>query len=100
MNCYLQMKRLGLTYMLVLIYLHILNILTHSKQGASLVPRRFCFVKKIQTGRLGSSSSTPLVKGVVTNLDKLPWNNITPLEAKIESQFLKAVYTGQSISSF
>ena len=70
------------------------------KQGASLVPRRFCFVEKIQTGRLGSSSTTPLVRGVVSNLDKSPWKDINPLELKIESQFLKPVYTGKSIAPF
>ncbi len=70
------------------------------KQGASLVPRRFCFVEKIQRGRLGSSSTTPLVKSVVSNLDKAPWKDINPLELKIESQFLKPVYTGKSIAPF
>ena len=70
------------------------------KQGACLVPRRFLFVKKIQKGKLGSSSSTPLIKGFASNQDKPPWKYIEPLEAKIESQFLKSVYTGQSIAPF
>ncbi len=70
------------------------------KQGASLVPRRFVFVEKITRGDLGGSSTTPLVKGIVSNLDKPPWNEIEPLEAKIESQFLMPVWTGQSIAPF
>ena len=70
------------------------------KQGASLVPRRFLFVEKIQKGKLGSSSSTPLIKGITSNLDKAPWKHTKPLEEKIESQFLKSVYTGQSIAPF
>ena len=70
------------------------------KQGASLVPRRFNFVEEIQRGQLGSSSTTPLVKGIISNQDKTPWNSIEPLEAKIESQFLRPVYTGQSIAPF
>ena len=70
------------------------------KQGASLVPRRFVFVKEIQKSPLGGSSKTPLVRGIVSNLDKAPWKNIEPLEAKIESRFLKTVYTGQSIAPF
>ena len=65
-----------------------------------MVPRRFLFVKKIQRGRLGSSSKTPLIKGVVSNQDKPPWKHIEPLEAKIESQFLMSVYTGQSVAPF
>ena len=70
------------------------------KQGASLVPRRFVFVEKIQQGNLGGSSIMPLIKGVISNQDKVPWKNIDPLEAKIESKFLKSVYTGQSIAPF
>ena len=70
------------------------------KQGASLVPRRFIFVKKVSRGQLGGSTSTPLVKGITSSQDKYPWKNIGPLESKIESQFLKPVYTGQSIAPF
>ena len=70
------------------------------QQGASLVPRRFLFVKKVQTGRLGGSAATPLVKGVESNQDKEPYKDIDPLEAKIESQFLMPVYTGMSIAPF
>ncbi len=70
------------------------------KQGASLVPRRFNFVKKIERGQLGGSFETPLVKGITSNQDKTPWNKIEPLEAKMESQFLRPVYTGQSIAPF
>ena len=70
------------------------------KQGASLVPRRFNFVEEVKKGQLGSSSKTPLIKGITSNQDKAPWNRIEPLEAKIESQFLKPVYTGQSIAPF
>ena len=70
------------------------------KQGASLVPRRFCFVEKVEMGPLGSSATVPLVRGVKSNLDKTPWKDIEPLEAKIESQFLKPVYSGQSIAPF
>ena len=70
------------------------------KQGASLVPRRFCFIEKITTGRLGSSIKTPLVKGVTSNLDKAPWKDVEPPQANIESKFLMPVYTGQSIAPF
>ena len=70
------------------------------KAGTQLTPRRFIFVKYKKEGKLGGSSRTPLVKGVVSNLDKHPWKDIKPLEAKIESQFLRSVYVGQSIAPF
>ncbi len=70
------------------------------KQGASLVPRRFIFVEKIQKGKLGGSASKPLVKGLTSNQDKAPWKEIEPPEGNIESPFLKPVYTGQSIAPF
>ena len=70
------------------------------KQGATLVPRRFIFVEKFQRGILRGSVTTPLVRGIDGNQDKSPWKEIKPLEKKIESQFLKPVYTGQSIAPF
>ena len=70
------------------------------KQGASLVPRRFCFVAKVKEGKLGSSTKTPLVRGITSNLDKVPWKDIEPPQANMESRFLMPVYTGQSIAPF
>ncbi len=70
------------------------------KQGASLVPRRFIFVEKMQGGKLGVLKKTPLVKGVTSSQDKEPWKSIDPIENKMESQFLKPVYTGKSIAPF
>ena len=70
------------------------------KQGATLVPRRFIFVEKVPTGPLGSSTKNPFVRGIDGNQDKSPWKEIEPIERKIESQFLKPVYTGQSIAPF
>ena len=70
------------------------------KQGATLVPRRLIVVKKISEGTLGGSRSIPMVKGITSNLDKAPWNSIPPIETKIEKQFLKKIYKGESIASF
>ena len=70
------------------------------KQGATLVPRRFCFVEKVKEGKLGSSAQTPLVRGRTSNLDKVPWKDIEPPQANIESRFLMPVYTGYSIAPF
>ena len=70
------------------------------KQGACLVPRRFIFVEKIQKGQLGSSAKTPFVRGRASDQDKVPWKEIDPPEGKIESQFLKPVWTGRSITPF
>ena len=42
----------------------------------------------------------PMVKGITSNLDKAPWNSIPPIETKIEKQFLKKIYKGESIASF
>ena len=76
------------------------TITINLKRGTQLTPRRFLLIKKITKGSLGDSKKTPLVKGVTSNLDKLPWKNIEPLETKMESQFLRPVYTGQSIAPF
>ena len=70
------------------------------KQGASLVPRKLLFVEQIQKGSLGGSSRTPLIRGISSNQDKAPWKDISPLEGKMESQFLMPVYTGGSIAPF
>lgn len=70
------------------------------QQGASLVPRRFIFVEKIKSGKLGHSQSTPRVRGVESNLDKPPWKSIEPIEGQIEKRFLKTVLKGASIAPF
>ena len=68
------------------------------KQGATLVPQRLIIVEEVESGKLGTSRSNPLVRGITSRLDK--WKHIEPIKAKIESRFLKSVYKGQSIAPF
>ena len=70
------------------------------KQGAPLVPRRFCFVEKVKDGKLGGSAKTPLVRGRTSNLEKTPWRDVESVTANIEARFLMPVYTGYSIAPF
>ena len=70
------------------------------RNGAVLWPRRFVLVEHVATGRLAASATTPFVRGRVTNLDKKPWNQVPPVEGRIESQFLREVFLGESIAPF
>ena len=70
------------------------------KIGATLIPRRFVLVCPIIGFKNLSKSSAPFVRGRVSNLDKLPWSNIPPLEGNIESEFLRPVLLGSSIAPY
>jgi hypothetical protein len=70
------------------------------RNGAVLWPRRLILVEHLATGKLAASPAAPLVRGRVTNLDKKPWNKIPPIEGRIEAQFLREVYLGESVAPY
>ncbi len=70
------------------------------RQGATMVPRRFCRVERAESGRLGASPATPLVQSRISNLDKPPWKDLPPLRGPIEKRFLRPLYLGESIAPY
>ncbi len=70
------------------------------KQGATLVPRRFIFVERVNQGRLGNNAEAPYLKGRVSSQDKKPWNNIAPVEGAVEIGFVRPCFLGENIAPF
>ena len=70
------------------------------KQGATIVPRRFFFVEREPSGRLGPNPAAPLLRGKVGRLDKRPWSEVEPPRGPVEKEFVRPVLLGESIAPF
>jgi hypothetical protein len=70
------------------------------KQGATIVPRRFFFVERVEGGRLGANQAVPVVQGIAGGQDKKPWNTLTPPRGPVEAKFLRYVILGESLAPF
>jgi hypothetical protein len=70
------------------------------RQGATLVPRMLCLVERKSAGRLGASSSKPLVVSRRGAQDKRPWRDLPGLEHAVEAEFIRPVYLGECILPF
>ncbi len=70
------------------------------RAGAIVFPRVFFLVTRADVGRLGGDPSAPLVRSRRTRLEKLPWRNIESLEGRVESEFLRPLYLGESIAPY
>ncbi len=67
------------------------------RQGATLVPRLLCLVERPPVGPLGISKNAPPVQSYRSRQEKFPWKDLPSLSDRIEKQFLRPVYLGESI---
>ena len=70
------------------------------QQGATIVPRRFFFVDRLDAGRLGPNPDAPRLRGREGGQSKPPWTHVAPPEGPVESRFLRPVLLGESIAPF
>ncbi len=71
------------------------------RQGATLVPRMLCLVEEAQSvGRLGSAADAPIVQSRRTRQEKEPWKSLPSLRQRVEEEFLRPVYLGESIAPY
>ncbi len=70
------------------------------KQGATIVPRRFFFVEREPTTRLGDNPAAPRVRGRIGALDRMPWREVEPPRGAVEAQFLRTVLLGEGIAPY
>ncbi|WP_114374685.1 N-6 DNA methylase [Elioraea thermophila] len=70
------------------------------RDGATIYPRRLFFVEPLPAGRLGANPAAPRVRGRAGNLDKPPWNAVTPPQGPVEARFLRPVVLGETILPF
>ncbi len=71
-----------------------------SRQGATIVPRRFFIVEPETIGRLGARRDAPRMRGRVRGLDKKPWKTVEPPHGPVELQFLRQVVMGESLAPY
>ncbi len=75
----------------------------HSRQGASVVPRRLFFVEEIENTAIISAAQTITVKPRLGSNDKPPWRDLdlTSITNKtIENQHIFEVHLGETIAPY
>jgi hypothetical protein len=70
------------------------------RQGATLVPRMLCLVERKTMGKLGADPSMPFVRSRRSVQEKKPWNSLEAIEHRVEAEFLRPVWLGESILPF
>jgi SAM-dependent methyltransferase len=70
------------------------------RQGAPVVPRMMFLVEPAATGRLGADPSAPAVQSRRTRLEQEPWRDLDPLRGRVEAEFLRPFYIGESVAPF
>src|SRR5207302_1211232 len=69
------------------------------RQGAIVVPRAL-FVVERPEGRLGGDPRAPFVRSRRSALEKAPWRDIPRLEGRVEAEFIKRLYVGESVAPY
>ncbi len=69
-------------------------------QGATVVPRMFFAVARQSVGRFGANRSEPAVESRKVTQEKTPWKQLAPLTGRIEGQFLRPLFLGESIAPY
>jgi hypothetical protein len=67
------------------------------RDGATLYPRKLCFVERRIMGRLGADPSSPYVESRRNPQEKRPWKDLPGIENRVEAEFLRPVLLGESI---
>lgn len=69
-------------------------------QGATIVPKMLFVVEEKPVGPLGIAFGKKLVKSKRSAYEKDPWKDLSDLEGAIESEFVRPIYSGQTIVPF
>ncbi|MBM3625462.1 MAG: hypothetical protein FJX16_09125 [Alphaproteobacteria bacterium] len=67
------------------------------RNGATLYPRKLCFIEHKSMGRLGVDTSAPYVISRRSRQTQRPWTDLPDIENRVEAKFLKPVLLGESI---
>jgi hypothetical protein len=67
------------------------------RNGATLFPRMLVLVERALTGRIGADPSTPPVQSRRSSQEKQPWKNLPGIESRVEAEFLRPIFLGESI---
>jgi hypothetical protein len=69
------------------------------RNGATLFPRLFCYIKRRDTGRIGTGTRIP-VESKRRLLEKRPWRELPSVTGAVERQFLRPALLGESIAPY
>ena len=70
------------------------------RAGAIVFPRMMFVVARVAAGRLGADPSAPLVTSRRSRLEKPPWRDLPSIEGRVEAEFLRPLYLGESVAPF
>lgn len=70
------------------------------RQGAIIVPRMLFVVERVRTGRFGADPAAPAIISRRSAQEKRPWRDLPNLRGRVERQFLRPLYLGESIAPF
>ncbi|MBV8055084.1 MAG: N-6 DNA methylase [Deltaproteobacteria bacterium] len=72
----------------------------HFLNGATVVPRMLFIVTRREVGRFGANPAEPAVESRRTAQEKPPWKHLPSLKGRVEKQFLRPLYLGESIAPY
>ena len=70
---------------------------TRFRQGAILAPRFCFFVKRRPVGPLGAAAGRISITSSRSTYEKKPWIDLESIEGVVEEQFLRPLYSGESL---
>lgn len=70
------------------------------RNGATIFPRMLCVVERAPAGPMGGDPKAPLVVSRRTPQEKPPWKGLPDRRGNVETQFLRALYLGESITPY
>jgi hypothetical protein len=70
------------------------------RQGAIVLPRVLFVVERAAVTRFGGDPAAPVVRSRRTVLEKKPWKDLPGLEGRVEAEFLRPLYLGESIAPY
>jgi hypothetical protein len=69
------------------------------RQGATLVPRMLCYVRRREAGFIGTGHRVP-IESWRSRQEKQPWKSLPSITGYVEHEFLKVALLGESIAPY
>ncbi len=70
------------------------------RAGAIVFPRMLFLAERSDIGRLGGDPAAPHIRSRRSRLEKAPWRDLPALEGRVEAEFLRSLYLGESIAPY
>ncbi|WP_164763674.1 N-6 DNA methylase [Mesorhizobium sp. M1A.T.Ca.IN.004.03.1.1] len=70
------------------------------RNGATLFPRMLIFVERKAAGMLGGDSTMPILQSRRSAQEKDPWKSLPGIEGAVETEFVRPILLGESITPY